>query len=88
MLAKSQGHSVMKQKIDQQKMVTRDALSFVAEISRTRSIFYTPRNTQSQFDSVSQVGADDLNTSQMEEEKTQLREERLMKLLNKSEIKK
>ena len=43
MLAKSQGHSVMKQKINHQKKVTRDALSLVAEIRRDRSIFCTPQ---------------------------------------------
>ena len=42
MLAQSKGHSVMKQKIDKQKKTTRDALSYVAELKRERSIFHTP----------------------------------------------
>jgi len=39
LLSKSEGHKFMQTKINKQKKVTRDALSFVANINRERSIF-------------------------------------------------
>ena len=78
----------MTKQIDKQKKTTRDALSYVAELKRERSIFHTPsKSITSQFDSISQVDADDLNTSHVEEEKAQERKARLMELLEKSEMK-
>ena len=54
MLNKSDNHKVMTKKINDQKKVTRDALSYVAEINRERSIFATPHKaSQSQFETVS-----------------------------------
>ena len=89
MLAQTTGHQVMKHQIDLQKWTTRDALSYVAELKRELSIFHTPsKSISSQFDSVSHVDANDLNMTQVEEEKMQGRQERLMELLQKSESKK
>ena len=89
MLAQTSGHQVMKHQIDRQKRTTRDALSYVAELKRERSIFHTPsKSIASQFDSVSQVDPEDLNTSNVEEEKVQERKAKLMELLEKSETKK
>ena len=86
MLAESTGHSVMKQKIDKQKKTTRDALSYVAELKRERSIFHTPSKPSiSLNESVSQIDEGDL---EKELEKTRLREEKLMMLLERSESKK
>ena len=74
--------------IDKQKKTTRDALSYVAELKRERGIFHTPsKSIASQFDTLSQVGTDDLNTSHVEEEKAQERKAKLMELLEKSETK-
>ena len=42
MLAQSTGHIAMREKIEKQKKTTRDALSYVAELKRERSIFHTP----------------------------------------------
>ena len=42
MLSQSSGHEVMKMKIEEHQKTTRDALSYVAEVKRERSIF-TPR---------------------------------------------
>ena len=42
MLAQSTGHIAMREKIEKQKKTTRDALSYVAELKRERSIFRTP----------------------------------------------
>ena len=39
MLNASKGHIVMSNKINKQKLVTRDALAYVADISRDRSMF-------------------------------------------------
>ena len=64
-------------------------MSYVAELKRERSIFHTPsKSIASQFDSVSQVDPDDLNTSLVEEEKVQERKAKLMELLERSETKK
>ena len=72
----------MKQHIDREKRTTRDALSYVAELKRERSIFHTPSKSVSMpFDSVSHVDTDQLNTTQVEEEKAQERKERMMELL-------
>ena len=52
MLAQTSGHQVMTKQIDKQKKTTRDALSYVAELKRERSIFASPRNTdETKFDS-------------------------------------
>ena len=88
MLAQTSGHQVMTKQIDRQKKTTRDALSYVAELKRERSIFHTPsKSITDQFDSISQVDPDDLNTSHIEEEKAQERKAKLMELLEKSETK-
>ena len=88
MLAQTSGHQVMTKQIDKQKKTTRDALSYVAELKRERSIFHTPsKSIASQLDSISQVDLDDLNTSQVEEEKAQERKAKLMELLEKSKTK-
>ena len=65
----------MTDKINKQKMVTRDALSYVAEISKDRSIFATPSKV-SQIEDVSNISitvSDDLEKSQQVEELTKLR---------------
>ena len=86
MLAQSTGHSVMRQKIEKQKKTTRDALSYVAELKRERSIFQTPsKSSISPNESVSQI---DEGEVEKESEKTRLREEKLMMLLERSESKK
>ena len=67
-------------------MITRDALAYVAEISRDRSLFTTPQKASiSQLDNTS-IDCDD--ESQAAEELTRLREEKLMRLLGQSVIKK
>ena len=73
MLAQTSGHQVMTKQINKQKKTTRDALSYVAELKRERSI--------------SQVSPDDLNMSHLEEEKAQERKAKLLELLEKSETK-
>ena len=89
MLARTSGHQVMKQQIDIQKKTTRDALSYVAELERERSIFQTPSKSVSvPFDSVSHVDSDYMNSTLVEGDKMQERKERLMDLLEKSESKK
>ena len=45
MLDQSQGYKHMVNKIDEQKKVTRDALSYIAEVKRDRSMFKTPNNS-------------------------------------------
>ena len=80
---------MIKQQIDIQKRTTREALSYVAELKRERSIFHTPsKSIAFQFDSLSQVDPEDLNTSHIEEEKVQEMKAKLMELLEKSETKK
>ena len=46
MLAQTTGHQVMKHQIDVQKRTTRDALSYVAELKRERSIFHSPSKSE------------------------------------------
>ena len=54
MLDKSAGHKAMCNKINSQKIVTRDALTYIAEIKRERSMFMsTPNQTLDQISSVS-----------------------------------
>ena len=78
----------MTKQIDEQKKTTRDALSYVAELKRERSIFHTPsKSITSHFDSISQVSAQDLDVSHIEEEKAQDRKAKLMDILEKSESK-
>ena len=78
----------MHKKINQQKRTTRDALAYVAEVKRDRSMFATPSKS-SIFNYESNLQeVDDLDASQIDEDKLQLREEKLMELLQKSEIKK
>jgi len=79
----------MKTQIDLQKRITRDALSYVAELKREHSIFHTPsKSISSQFDSVSHVDANDFNMTQVDWKMKQERNDRLMELLQKSETKK
>ena len=67
-------------------MITRDALAYVAEVSREGILFATPQKSSiSQLDNTSIDGDDD---SKAAEELSRLREEKLMKLLGQSEIKK
>ena len=54
MLDKSAGHKAMSNNINRQKKVTRDALTYIAEIKRDRSMFMsTPNQTLDQISSVS-----------------------------------
>lgn len=43
MLKKASGHKVMMANINSQKQITRDALSYVAEISREQNLYKTPQ---------------------------------------------
>ena len=80
----------MVDKINNQKKVTRDALAFVAEISRDRSIFTGERRSESEImqppdnlnDSISVVSTMSYNDT----ETTKLRNEKLMMFLQKSAI--
>ena len=74
MLAQTSGYQLMKQQIDMEKKNTRDALSYVAERKRERSIFHTPSKSVSMpFDSVSHVDSDYMNSSLVEGDKMQER---------------
>ena len=68
-------------------MVTRDALSYIAEVKRDRSMFMsTPKQT---IDQVSSISIDQItNNDVKDEEAHQLRDEKLMQLFDKCEIKK
>ena len=76
MLDKSAGHIAMFNNINSQKKVTRDALSYVAEIKRDPSV------TQESTESIDQV----THQEKRQEETQQLRDKKLMQLLSKSEI--
>lgn len=74
MLAQTSVYQVMKQQIDMEKKTTRDALPYVAEIKRERSIFHTPSKSVSlPFDSVSHVDSDYMNSTLVEGDKMQER---------------
>ena len=53
MLDQSQGYKLMVNKINEQKKVTRDALNYIAEVKRDRSMFRTPSKASDQYESVS-----------------------------------
>ena len=48
MMQKTEGHKVMVKSINKQKKVTRDALSYIAEIKRDRSMFLIPLNVSAE----------------------------------------
>ena len=73
MLAKSTGHKAMIKQIDKQKKTTREALSYVADLKRDRSMF--------QLDSMSQIDVQDLSISDIDETKVQDRRAKLMDLI-------
>ena len=82
MLAQTSGHKVMKNQIENQKKTTRDALSYVAELKRERSIFYSPFNSlTSQFDSISQFDKEEKNSLHFDEDKVEERKSKLIELL-------
>ena len=74
MLSQSSGHTVMKTKIEEHQKTTRDALSYVAEVKRERTV-YSPRA------SIASEHFQTLDSSCSDEEKAKVREEKLMDLL-------
>ena len=86
MLEKASGHKVMLSNINSQKKVTRDALSYIAEIKRDRSMFMTPQKTS--IEQQSDMSIDAIDQDKSETEMALLREAKLLDLLGKSEVKK
>ena len=71
----------MSNNIDRQKKVTRDALTYIAEIKRDRSMLMPT------IDQISSVSIDQVSDQEKkQEESQQLRDEKLMQLLSKCEI--
>ena len=64
MLDQSQGYKLMVNKINEQKKVTRDALNYIAEVKRDRSIFATPNKAS--------ISADQLDSVSIENTQTEL----------------
>ena len=79
MASKTDSYQIMVSEINKQKKVTRDALSYVADIKRDRSIFSLKRESESK----SSCTTKDI---EVDDEKQLRREEQLKKLLSKSEI--
>ena len=81
MLDKSAGHKAMSNNINRQKKVTRDALTYIAEIKRDRSMLLPT------IDQISSISIDQVTDQEKkQEESQQLRDEKLMQLLSKCEI--
>ena len=77
----------MVNKIDQQKKVTRDALNYIAEVKRDRSMFTTPNKASISVDQLESISIDNTLTElDKSNDKSQVREDKLMDLIKKCEI--
>ena len=84
MMEEKDGYKTMVRKINEQKQVTRDALSYVAEIKRDRSI--TPLRSAAEMTSTVSIEQASNDWSKFDVESQQVRDQKLMQILNKSEI--
>ena len=83
MLDQSTGYKLMSSKINDQKKVTREALEYIAEVKRDRSIFTTTHKASGSTDQLDTVSVDNM---QNELDKSEGRDEKLMELFRKCEI--